>query len=58
MPVEEMSPAHQDQTEDQHRDYQQANGFCAQHARLRRLRLGISFRQTIIVSPRRARTAV
>ncbi len=58
MPVEEMSPAHQDHTEDQHRDHEQANGFRAQNARLRRLRLGISFRQTIIVSPRRARTAV
>ena len=50
MPVEEMSPAHQDHAEDQHRDHQQANGFRAQHACPRRLRLGIAFRQAIIVS--------
>ena len=53
MPVEEMSPAHQDHAEDQHREHKQANGFRAQHARLRRLRLGIAFRQATIVSRRR-----
>ena len=50
MPAEEMSPAHQDHAENQHREHQQANGFRAQHASPRRLRLGIAFRQAIIVS--------
>jgi hypothetical protein len=53
MPVEEMSPAHQDHAEDQHRDHQQANGFRTQNARLRRLRFGIAFQQEAIVSRRR-----